>query len=110
MKAINCCRKFLPLQTTVGGGDASYGIVLTFEKGIKVLNGLLSNVWLNGDIRDIKLLNFNSGIKRILVSRNNDRAGAYFRGFTQAGFAGAVPLMIRDSRVADRDKRTSKHM
>ncbi len=77
IKEIIAAGNFYPFKPQLGRSDASYGIVLTYENGIKASEGVRSRIWLNGDIRDIKLLNFNSGIKRILVSRNNDHASVY---------------------------------
>ncbi|HEX8039717.1 MAG TPA: hypothetical protein VF490_11225, partial [Chryseosolibacter sp.] len=76
-KEIIAAGNFYPFKPQLGRSDASYGIVLTYDKGIISADGVHSRLWLEGDIRDIKLVHFNSGIKRILVSRNNDRASVY---------------------------------
>lgn len=69
---------FFPFKPQLGRSDASVGLILTVDQGnLKVSNGSLSNVWLSGDIRDIAVLNFKSGIRRIVVSRNDDRAGVF---------------------------------
>jgi hypothetical protein len=56
------------------------GISLGYQNGVKVQGGVLSDLWLTGDIRHMELLQFNSGIKRILVSRNNGKASVYSVG------------------------------
>jgi hypothetical protein len=69
---------FYPYKAQLGRSDASTGLVMKFERGqITQNSSVLSNMWLTGDIRDIELLRFKSGIKRVVVSRNNDRAGVY---------------------------------
>ncbi len=69
---------FFPFKPQLGRSDASVGLVLTVDQGnLKVSSGSLSNVWLSGDIRDIAVLNFKSGVRRIVVSRNDDRAGVF---------------------------------
>ena len=69
---------FFPFKPQLGRSDASFGIMLKYEDGeVSAGNSLLSNLWLGGDVRDIDVLTFNSGIKRILVSRNNDAPGLY---------------------------------
>jgi hypothetical protein len=73
---------FFPFKPQLGRSDASTGLVLTYQQGeLKVNNGTLSNVWLTGDIRDVALLRFKSGVKRVVISRNDDRAGVF--AFTQ---------------------------
>lgn len=69
---------FYPFKPQLGRSDASFGLLLHYNQGgIRVSNDLRSNLWLGGDIRDMQLLHFKSGIKRILVSRNNDRPSLY---------------------------------
>jgi hypothetical protein len=69
---------FYPYKAQLGKSDASMGLIMSFNRGeILEDNRVLSNVWLTGDIRDIALLKFKSGTKRVVVSRNNDRAGVY---------------------------------
>ncbi len=50
---------------------------MNFDKGFIEAEEILSNLWLSGDIRDISILNFKSGTKRIVVSRNDDKVGVY---------------------------------
>lgn len=76
-KEIIAAGNFYPFKPQLGRSDAFKGIVLGYDKEIKVVNGVLSDLWLSGDIRDMALLNFKSGIKRILVSRNDDKASVY---------------------------------
>ncbi|MGC1244016.1 MAG: VCBS repeat-containing protein [Chryseosolibacter sp.] len=68
---------FYPFKPQLGKSDAAYGVMMHYDRGMKKMSGVLSNLWLSGDIRDMQLLHFNSGIKRILVSRNNDKASIF---------------------------------
>lgn len=69
---------FFPYKSQLGRSDASTGVILTFQHGdLKVNQGTLSDVWLTGDIRDITMLKFKSGVKRIIISRNDDKAGVF---------------------------------
>jgi enediyne biosynthesis protein E4 len=69
---------FFPYKPQLGRSDASTGLILHFQNGdFKVDNSAISDVWFSGDIRDIDLLNFKNGKKRIVVSRNNDNTGVY---------------------------------
>jgi hypothetical protein len=69
---------FFPYKPQLGRSDASTGLVLNYGDGdLYVENGATADVWFSGDIRDIALLNFKNGEKRIVVSRNNDKAGVY---------------------------------
>jgi hypothetical protein len=77
-KEVLAAGNFFPYKAQWGRNDASAGFVLTYHQGdLKVDNGILANVWLEGDIRDITLLRFKSGLKRVVVSRNNDSAAVY---------------------------------
>ena len=68
---------FYPYKAQLGRSDASTGLILDF-KGVETNTPeVRSPVWFTGDIRDIAVLKFRSGVKRIVVSRNNDRAGVY---------------------------------
>ncbi len=68
---------FYPFKPQLGRSDAGYGLVMRWENGLKTSNTTLSDVWLSGDIRDVKVLNFKSGVKRVLVSRNNDKPALF---------------------------------
>lgn len=76
-KEVIAAGNFHPFKPQLGRSDASHGIILYHDGAVKTRGGALSNIWLSGDIRDIKLLKFNSGINRILVSRNNGQPGVY---------------------------------
>ena len=65
---------FFPFKSQLGRSDASMGLVLRYENGDLLGNEVSSNVWLTGDIRDVSLLNFKNGLRRVIVSRNNDTA------------------------------------
>ncbi|WP_276374130.1 VCBS repeat-containing protein [Chryseolinea sp. H1M3-3] len=70
---------FFPFKPQLGRSDASTGILLAYRNGniVAATNSSRSNVWLTGDIRDMALLNFKTGKKRVIISRNNDRAGLF---------------------------------
>lgn len=69
---------FFPYKPQLGRSDASTGLVLHYLDGdMQVHNGATADVWFSGDIRDIALLNFKNGEKRIVVSRNNEKASVY---------------------------------
>lgn len=76
-KEIIAAGNFYPFKPQLGRSDASCGIILRYEGGLQDVDGILSDLWLTGDIRQIDLLKFSSGIKRLLVTRNNDRATVY---------------------------------
>jgi Mor family transcriptional regulator len=66
---------FYPFKAQLGRSDASTGLLLKFENGIvKPISKARTNLWLQGDIRDMAWLNFKSGRKRLVISRNNDEA------------------------------------
>jgi hypothetical protein len=69
---------FYPFKPQLGKSDASSGLLLSYESGeMKVTQGTLSNVWLTGDIRDVVVARTKGGKKKVIVSRNNDKASAY---------------------------------
>ncbi len=69
---------FFPFKPQLGRNDASTGLLLTFTEGeLKVDRGTLSPAWLTGDIRDVAVLRFKSGVKRVIVSRNDDTASVF---------------------------------
>ena len=75
IKELLAAGNFFPFKPQLGRSDASTGLVLTCQQGdMKVSNGILSNVWLTGDIRDSAVLQFNKASKRVVVSRNDDSA------------------------------------
>ena len=68
---------FFPFKSQLGRSDASTGIILNYENGDLQESTSISNVWLTGDIRDIALLRFKNGERRVVVSRNNDSASVF---------------------------------
>ena len=68
---------FFPFKSQLGRSDASTGIILNYENGDLQESTPISNVWLTGDIRDIALLRFKNGERRVVVSRNNDSASVF---------------------------------
>jgi hypothetical protein len=78
IKELLVAGNFFPFKPQLGRSDASNGLVLTYQQGdLKVKNGILSNVWLTGDIRDVAALQFNKAPKRLVVSRNDDSASIF---------------------------------
>jgi hypothetical protein len=69
---------FFPFKSQLGRSDASMGLILNYVDGeIKSQPGIRSKVWLSGDIRDLTVLRFKNGAKRIVVSRNNDQPSVF---------------------------------
>ena len=68
---------FYPYKPQLGKCDASTGLVMKPDESGELSCSIEANVWLNGDIRDIALLKSSSGIRRVIISRNNDKAGVY---------------------------------
>lgn len=72
---------FYPFKPQLGRNDASMGVLLNYEKGdLRAKNESRSHLWLTGDIRDIGVLHFKSGERRVVVSRNNDITSVYAIG------------------------------
>ncbi|HEX6224576.1 MAG TPA: FG-GAP-like repeat-containing protein, partial [Chryseolinea sp.] len=68
---------FFPFKSQLGRSDASTGLIMNYVNGDFQQSDMTSNVWLTGDIRDVALLRFKNGKRRIVVSRNNDSAGVF---------------------------------
>lgn len=69
---------FYPVKPQIGMMDASLGAVLHYANGgLTVGHDMISPLWLNGDIRDMEVLSFKNGEKRVVVSRNNDVASVF---------------------------------
>lgn len=68
---------FYPFKPQLGRSDASLGTLLRYVDGRLQADEVVTGLWLSGDIRHIDLLRFSSGIKRILVSRNNGNPSLY---------------------------------
>lgn len=76
--AILSAGNFYGFKPQLGRSDASFGTVLRYNAGsLKLNDGVLSNVCLTGDIRDMALLRFKAGSMRLVVSRNNDQSSVY---------------------------------
>ena len=72
---------FYPFKPQLGRNDASMGVLMNYENGnLRVRNDARSNLWLTGDIRDVAILKFKNGERRVVVSRNNENAGVYAIG------------------------------
>ena len=69
---------FFPYRAQIGKADASFGFVLLHKNGEMVADQeIKTKTWLDGDIRDGAIVKFKSGIKRLVVSRNNGPVGVY---------------------------------
>ncbi|MDT0675875.1 VCBS repeat-containing protein [Autumnicola musiva] len=68
---------FYPFRVSLGKMDASFGGLMKFENGKWVLNKNHQNLWLDGDVRDMKLMKFGKNHAKLLVTRNNDKASLY---------------------------------
>ena len=69
---------FFPYKAQLGKNDASTGLLLEVKEGkLKPASQARTNVWLTGDVRDMAIMKFKSGAKRIVVSRNNDKASVF---------------------------------
>jgi len=76
-KNVLAAGNFFPYSVTIGKVDASKGTLLNIEKDTFSLNQNTQSLWLSGDIRDVQILNYKNGEKRIIISRNNDKASIY---------------------------------
>lgn len=73
-KEVLAAGNFYPFRVSLGKQDASLGSLFKFsENNFRVME---ENMWLEGDIRDMKIMNFKNG-RRLIVSRNGDAAGLY---------------------------------
>ncbi len=69
---------FFSYRAQIGKADASFGFVLHSKNGEMVADQeIKTKTWLDGDIRDGAIVKFKSGIKRLVVSRNNGPVGVY---------------------------------
>ncbi|WP_405383065.1 VCBS repeat-containing protein [Maribacter sp. LLG6340-A2] len=66
---------FYPFRANMGKLDASSGQLLTWENDEFTVADV--KIWLEGDVRDLKLANFKNGQKRIIVSRNDDASSVF---------------------------------
>jgi hypothetical protein len=57
--------------------NASIGTLLNFKDKKMGIDENNAKLWLTGDIRDIGIMQFKNGAKRIVVSRNDDKAGIF---------------------------------
>ncbi|MCG8310912.1 MAG: VCBS repeat-containing protein [Cytophagales bacterium] len=69
---------FHDFKPQIGMLDASKGVVLRYyEREMKVAHDVLTPIWIDGNVRDMKILSFNSGQRILAVSRNNDSASIF---------------------------------
>lgn len=66
-----------PFRVSQGPLDASFGSLLSFNQGDFRLMPQAANLWLDGDIKSLNILNTKSGQKHLLVTRNNAGPGLY---------------------------------
>jgi enediyne biosynthesis protein E4 len=76
-KEILCAGNFYPYKVEWGRSDAFMGALLKFSNGEATLYKPGVPLWLAGDIRDINMVKTKKGLKKIIVSRNNDIPGVY---------------------------------
>jgi hypothetical protein len=68
-----------------GRSDASTGLLLDFRDGKwTAKSGVRANMWMTGDIRDVEIMKFSDGKRRVVVSRNNDAASVFSFGEKQS--------------------------
>lgn len=73
IKEVLIAGNLFPFQVNLGKMDASFGNFIKFkENAFQVMKD--KQLWLQGDIRDLNIMNFRSGKRRLLVTRDNDRA------------------------------------
>ncbi len=69
---------FFPYRVQLGKSDAGMGFVLHYKNGEVVSDqNMKTPTWLDGDIRDGVIVKFKSGIKRLVISRNNGPVEVY---------------------------------
>lgn len=68
---------FFPYKPQLGRCDASMGVILKYDGDGTFTCEVQSDLWLTGDIRSMALVRSSNGTARVVVSRNNDRAGVY---------------------------------
>lgn len=71
---------FYPFKPQLGRSDAGFGTLMGYDGGIRTQNDVRSRLWLSGDIRCVDVLAFRSGIRRVVVSRNNDYPDVFSLG------------------------------
>ena len=69
---------FHDYKPQIGLGDASKGNILRYTGNrLELIHEVLTPLWIGGNVRDMEVLNFKNGEKRIAVSKNNEPAGIY---------------------------------
>nr|WP_297789755.1 VCBS repeat-containing protein [uncultured Allomuricauda sp.] len=76
-KEILLAGNFFPFRASMGKLDASKGTLLTWKDGELQFSNDGENLWLDGDVRDLSTARFKNGEKRLLLSRNNDKAEVF---------------------------------
>ena len=68
---------FYGFKPQTGRFDASVGSVMEYTEGSLVIKQGATPLWLTGDVRDMTVMKFNNGDKRLIVSRNNNEVSVY---------------------------------
>ncbi|RYY56822.1 MAG: type IV secretion protein Rhs [Chitinophagaceae bacterium] len=76
-KEVLCAGNFYPYKVEWGKSDAFAGAMLKFSKGRAEIYKPGVPLRLDGDIRDLGIVNNRSGNKRVLVSRDNDKPAVF---------------------------------
>ncbi len=68
---------FYPYRVQLGRSDAAQGILMKFQEG-KAFQYLSQTLLpMRGDVRDLAVLKFNKANKKLIVTRNSDKASIY---------------------------------
>ncbi|WP_241077725.1 VCBS repeat-containing protein [Flavimarina sp. Hel_I_48] len=76
-KEVLAAGNLYPFRVNIGKIDASFGALLTFKNDKFITEDSAKKVWLGGDIRDLNVMRFKSGKRRLLVTRNDDKTSLY---------------------------------
>lgn len=86
---------FFPYKPQLGRCDASMGVVLRYDGNGGLVTQVESNLWLTGDIRAMALVRSSNGKKRVVVSRNNDKAGLFEINTVPAPASASASALVR---------------
>lgn len=76
---------FYSYKPQLGRSDASTGLLLDFSNGEwTVRGGTKATMWMTGDVRDVDIMHFRNGRRRVVVSKNNDLANLFSFGEKQS--------------------------
>src|SRR5690606_36601992 len=83
---------FFAYKPQLGRCYASTGVVLKYDGNGGFITQIQSNVWLTVDIRAMALVRSANGNKRVVVSRNNDKAGLFEINAPPTAASASVPV------------------